>query len=178
MYLLAILLLLTLLLPSLGRPRETAKRIVCTSHLRQFGQAMQLYADGHGGRYPSGFLDLELAADLDPNLFVCQDSSDEIPSGTTLQERAKSLSKPGHLSYVYCAQGLTSASITPDTTLAYEPPTNHRNDGGAILFGDGHVEFLTAKSIQYLKSELAAGHNPPRSNPQFPLTPAPPANRP
>jgi len=47
-----IALLISILLPSLNRARETANRVKCASNLRQIGQAMQLYANDNKGAYP------------------------------------------------------------------------------------------------------------------------------
>jgi prepilin-type N-terminal cleavage/methylation domain-containing protein/prepilin-type processing-associated H-X9-DG protein len=47
-----IALLISILLPSLNRARETANRVKCASNLRQLGQAIQLYANDNKGAYP------------------------------------------------------------------------------------------------------------------------------
>src|SRR5689334_20952123 len=47
-----IALLISILLPSLNRARETANRVKCSSNLRQLGQAMILYANDNKGAYP------------------------------------------------------------------------------------------------------------------------------
>ena len=47
-----IALLISILLPSLNRARETANRVKCASNLRQIGQAMLLYANENKGTYP------------------------------------------------------------------------------------------------------------------------------
>jgi len=50
-----IALLISILLPSLNRARETANKVKCASNLRQIGQAMLLYANDNRGNYPRGF---------------------------------------------------------------------------------------------------------------------------
>src|SRR5216117_3205783 len=47
-----IALLISILLPSLNRARETANRVKCASNLRQIGQAMLLYANENKGAFP------------------------------------------------------------------------------------------------------------------------------
>ena len=47
-----IALLISILLPSLNRARETANRVKCASNLRQIGQALLLYSNDNKGTYP------------------------------------------------------------------------------------------------------------------------------
>jgi len=47
-----IALLISILLPSLNRARETANRVKCGSNLRQIGQAIMMYANENKGNYP------------------------------------------------------------------------------------------------------------------------------
>jgi prepilin-type N-terminal cleavage/methylation domain-containing protein/prepilin-type processing-associated H-X9-DG protein len=48
-----IALLVSILLPSLGRAREMSRRTACVSNLRQLGMAMIMYADENKGRLPN-----------------------------------------------------------------------------------------------------------------------------
>jgi prepilin-type N-terminal cleavage/methylation domain-containing protein/prepilin-type processing-associated H-X9-DG protein len=56
-----IALLISILLPSLNRARETANRVKCASNLRQIGQAMLLYSNENKGAYPRTFYDVPTA---------------------------------------------------------------------------------------------------------------------
>ena len=47
-----IALLISILLPSLNRARETANRVKCASNLRQIGQALLMYSNDNKGAYP------------------------------------------------------------------------------------------------------------------------------
>jgi len=44
--------LTAILLPSLGRAREQARRVACASNLRQLGFGLKMYAIDNDGRYP------------------------------------------------------------------------------------------------------------------------------
>lgn len=46
-------LLMAILLPTLGRAYETAKRVQCASNQRQIGMALHMYADHYAGALPS-----------------------------------------------------------------------------------------------------------------------------
>lgn len=46
-------LLVSILLPSLGKAKNLAQQIACTSHVRQMGMAMQLYAGDYDGYKPA-----------------------------------------------------------------------------------------------------------------------------
>ena len=57
-----IALLISILLPSLNRARETANRIKCASNLRQIGQAILLYSNDNKGNYPRTYWSMALAS--------------------------------------------------------------------------------------------------------------------
>ena len=67
----------------------------------------------------------------------------------------------GHVSYVYLGRGLSVASATPATIVAYEIPVDS-NAGANVLFGDGHVEFDDAAYMSKVIGKAAVG--------QFPVT--------
>jgi len=48
-----IALLMAILLPALGRVRRQARGVVCQANLKQWGQILALYVEGHEGRFPS-----------------------------------------------------------------------------------------------------------------------------
>ena len=47
-----IALLISILLPSLNRARETANRVKCAANLKSIGQALMLYAQDNRGSFP------------------------------------------------------------------------------------------------------------------------------
>ena len=134
-----------LLAPLLNSPHPQSPRVRCASNLRQIGQGIQMYANDHAGKLPDDFSTLLEAEDLSPEVFVCPEGTATPPSGPTTQAIMAAMKKPGAVSYIYLVKGLTSADLNqnPDIVLAYEPLSNHGGSGMNVLFGDGHVEFLT-----------------------------------
>src|SRR5271154_5136404 len=63
-----IAILAAMLLPALGRAKETAKRIGCLNNLRQLSLAAHMYVDDNQGAYPPRF-DGTPTSDRWPNRF-------------------------------------------------------------------------------------------------------------
>jgi prepilin-type processing-associated H-X9-DG protein len=130
--------------------------------MRQIGQAMVLYANENRGAYPPSADELLLTQDITTEVFICASSDDQKANqnaGTATM--IADFHKPGHNSYVYVGNGLTT-SASADAILLYEPLTDHSGDGCNFLFSDGHVEFESKGYAQAMINELQAGHNPPR----------------
>ena len=151
-----------ILLPSTGRARESAQRVKCSSNLRQIGQAILLYANDNNDVYPDGLPELLLTQDLGSYVMICPSTSDMPASGPTTQDVVASFLKGKHLSYIYVGKGLSSATVSPDMVIAYEPLSNHSGDGMNVLYGDGHVPWVNKAMAKKILDELNAGHNPPR----------------
>ncbi len=163
-FVLLALFIASVLLSSFNPPRVESNRVKCSSNLRQIGQAMLLYANDSGGKYPDHIEDL-LVEEITPDVFVCPNSNDTYAAvGPTTQATQANLIAPGHCSYIYCGKGFTS-SASANTIFAYEPLGNHKDEGNGsnVLFGDGHVEFVEKKLMTKILAELAAGQNPPRA---------------
>jgi predicted Zn finger-like uncharacterized protein/prepilin-type processing-associated H-X9-DG protein len=152
--------MISILLPSLNRARETANRVKCASNLRQIGQALLLYGNDNRGVYPPDFPPLLLTQDITSEVFVCPSSNDtRADPNTTVQQQAAVLHQ--HCSYKYLPGHNYNASA--DTVIAYEPMTNHDGDGSNFLWGDGHVSFETKQTAAAMIKSLEAGQNPPKT---------------
>ena len=57
-----IALLISILLPSLNKARETANRVKCAANLKQIGLAIQLYGNENKGNYPRTVYDATTGA--------------------------------------------------------------------------------------------------------------------
>lgn len=128
-------LIVALLIPTLGRAREPANRIKCSSHLRQIGQALRQYAidDVREGKFPPDFETLLANSDLVAEVFLCP-SSDS-------WDGSQPLDITTHASYLYLGAGL-SDSVGASVVNAIEFEDNHNGEGAHVLYADGSVEFL------------------------------------
>jgi prepilin-type processing-associated H-X9-DG protein len=116
----ALALAISILLPSLSRARELAKRAVSASNLRGIGQGCYIHANDHDGRFPDSLEAL-------------------IEEGMITREMLNSpRDKEGAVSYVYVA-GQTE-STDARNVIAYERVMG--KEGTNVLFLDGHVEWM------------------------------------
>lgn len=136
-----------ILLVTCGRvaPRQLTQyssRVPCASNLRQIGQALAMYAEANGGRYPSDLEGFAISGTLEPQVLICPDGSDTPAKGATPAELAAEFRQAGHVSFVYLGRGRRAADFTADDVLAYDRPTDHDGTGSNILCGDYHVEWV------------------------------------
>lgn len=239
-----IALLISILLPSLNRARETANRVKCSSNLRQIGQAIQLYGNENRGTFPrvfaAGITATQTGAtyvaggvngqggatggaqaadpflfaattsapaaggttstgtnnipaalflllrtqDIGSEVFTCPSSNaekDNFDGGAnTAQNRSNFTDTSRNLSYSYANPYASTTAIgggyrlnsslppdfatmadinpgtagtgnnvsnvrsnSPSSTMREGNTNNHDRDGQSVLFGDGHVEFVS-----------------------------------
>lgn len=150
---LALLLAISVILPSLGRAREPAKRVMCATNLRQIGQACALYAQANGGQYPDSFERVLITEDISAEVFCCPSADSEKAIGPTTRALLADFRKPGRCSYIYLGAGLREP-IDPKAVIAYEPLADHDNDGINVLYGDGTVDFLPTDKAKALIATL------------------------
>lgn len=142
------------------RRRDNPPSLKCASNLRQIGQAMWLYANENGGRFPDRIGDL-LVEEIGTEAFVCPcTNSTPAAVGPTTRATATNVELGGHLDYVYVGKGLMNAA-PPGAVVAYDELTNH-GWGSNVLFADGHVAMRVPPVVMTkMVAELKAGQNPP-----------------
>ena len=123
-------LLVSILMPALGRAREMAKRIVCASNLKTVSVGITLYQNDYDNALPDTLETLIDTEDLTASIFVCP-SSDHIE---------------GENSYIYRGGDLTTNN-DPKLILVHESLTNHNDEGCNVLFADSQVIFLKTEAF-------------------------------
>ena len=154
-----ITILISILLPSLNRARETANRVKSAANLRQMGLGMLLYSNDNKGKFPPDNATLKK--------YMAE-------TGVNVNEVFKSPlgSGPGGEDYVYLYyEGLNNAA-SAEVIVAYDAAALNRRDGRDgtnLLFADGHVEWQSVAGIR--QSMEVSRKVEPRSVPQDILLP-------
>lgn len=139
--------LVSILLPSLNRARETANRVKCAAQEKAIANAILMYSNDNRGNYPPDMV--TLATYLENNgfgrgtLLLCPSGDPALPPNIaqmTIEQYATWAND--NSSYIYIGGGLTNRTATADTIVLYEKPDDHSGDGMNLLYGDGHVDWL------------------------------------
>lgn len=134
-------------------PQERAqiRAIQCFDHLKRIGGAILLYAGDHQGAFPASLGTLVVAQKLDLPTFVCPAAPSALPNHwQAMTPQAQADWTNAHTDYIYLGAKLTLEKARPDTPIAYEKDDDHGGIGMNVLFGDGHVQFLSLADIHRL----------------------------
>ena len=115
--------MVSILLPSLNRARETANRIKSASNLRQIGQGLLLYSNENNNTYPADLATLLRTEDMTPA--VLDSPLGDAPGGD----------------YVYLFHPGLDNTAPADVILAYDAAAWREGQGTNVLYGDGHVSW-------------------------------------
>jgi len=138
-----IALLISILLPSLNRARETANRVKCASNLRQIGQAILLYSNDNRGSYPRTCQTTPAGATMVANWGTAPSATDPY-SGVAGTARPSDNDVTAALFMLLRTQDITSEVFTC-------PSSNAEKDtyGGGTNAPINRCNFTNSKNISY-----------------------------
>lgn len=150
--------------------RPVAQRIVCKAQLHSCGKSLQVYAQRYGGFFPADIDVLVQQFFAQPGQFVCPSSLQAGDNEILLrgysadQPISPRLHELMHSCYVYIPG--QKAPADPADVLMYEKNGCHPKDGGNVLFGDYHVEWVEPYSkveelVGRTRHRLATPMDPP-----------------
>lgn len=140
-------LVVSIMLPSLSRARELAKRAVSASNLRAIGMGCHIYANDNADRFPEnlealiehGIITREaLVSPRDPDVQITPETRERLTAIGYLSPDAESAEEWSG-SYVYIAGQSEKRDMR--NVLAYERVIG--SEGTNVLFLDSHVEWMT-----------------------------------
>jgi prepilin-type N-terminal cleavage/methylation domain-containing protein/prepilin-type processing-associated H-X9-DG protein len=145
-----IALLISILLPSLNRARETANRVKCASNLRQIGQAILLYSNDNKGAYPRTVAHSPAAQFEDATAGSCPLGTDPYANGGVATAPGAAGNRPtdndvtASLFMLLRTQDITSEVFTC-------PSSNSEKDtyGGGTNAPINRANFTSAKNLSY-----------------------------
>lgn len=155
-----IAMMVAILLPSLSKARDLAKRSVCAANLGGTGKALAIYANQYGGQYPPDIDTLVRSGLAQPGQFVCPSSVEDFSASTTVTYNAGQPITPQlhemlHRCYVYIPG--QSEGGDPRDIVMYEKKECHQGEGGNVLFLDGHTAWIEPYSkVEEMAAETKA----------------------
>lgn len=155
-----------ILLPVLGKARESARQTQCASNLKQIGLALNMYANDNAEAFPTGASTTTAQAELESlgklyNSYVTDRKIFRCPSDTGVTEANVLTLTTTTTSFTAstCSYGYDdnhTPANDPGTAIAADRlgtsttlSANHNQKGQNVLFIDGHVEWKGTQTCGY-----------------------------
>jgi len=148
--------------PAMGgrrAPRGRARRVRCSSNLKQIGYGCHLYSGDNNEKFPANLGTLFPMYIPDGNILVCPVSRSAIPiTNADLPPGARDAAKalgPRNTDYVFVS-GLT-AMDPPTWIVAYDHPDCHGGEGVNVLYVGSNVQWeMDVKGVERRVAEQVA----------------------
>lgn len=130
-------------MPMVNRTREQARRLECADNLREIAVACYKYTSAHDGEFPLNLSDLYPEYIDDIKYFNCPsdiDASEISPGGLDIDTTS---------SYTYASgwdiKDPLDTILVSDKNYVFDKDTNHRGDGGNVLYMGGEVRWVETR---------------------------------
>ena len=108
-------------------------------NLGRIAANIKVYAAANGTAFPDRLASLwQTQLTMPTAVLIAPASSDTPAAGSTPAAIAAAIAAGGHCSYTYVGAGLTTATATRTTVVAYETTVRYAGRCN-VLYGDGHV---------------------------------------
>ena len=154
-----------ILLPVLGKARESARKTQCASNLKQIGLALNMFANDQSEAFPTAGTGVTSLGQLydkyvnDRKIFRCPSDSDVSETANLTLGTATTITTANStFSATTCSYGYDdrhTAAHDPGVALAADKgssttnSTNHNLTGQNVLYLDGHVEWKGTTTCGY-----------------------------
>ncbi|MBE7546668.1 MAG: DUF1559 domain-containing protein [Planctomycetia bacterium] len=156
-----------ILLPVLGKARESARKTQCASNLKQIGLALNMFANDNGEAFPNKGTGMTSLGQLfntyitDRKIFRCPSDSDVTEDAILGLKPADTITTANTtFSEATCSYGYDdnhTAADDPGVALAADKQgtstsglsSNHNETGQNVLYLDGHVEWKGTTTCGY-----------------------------
>ena len=170
-----------ILLPTLGRARESARRTQCASNLKQIGLAINMYSNDNSGAFPTvsgsaSTAEIQSLGQLfdtyitDRKVFKCSSDTGVTDANNLLLTVGTATQANTSFTTARCSYGYDdnhtsvddpgvaiSADAHGGTGGSAALSNNHTSKGQNVLYLDGHVEWKGTTTCGYYNSTL--GYN-------------------
>lgn len=125
--------------------------------MKSIAQALIMYIQRSQGKFPDDLGELLASSSgrtLSPASFVCPNAEHEhVPGRNSMTPEQVTDWMNANTDYIYIGKGHTTGSAKSETVILYEKPQIENLQGINMLYGDGHVNFMSLEMAEKLIEE-------------------------